>query len=152
MIVQKTKKQPKKSAAFGGRLLVLFWGLKYSHFLGVQNKIYTYWVYLMEHICFEVQLCIQKSILHEFCGIPGIWQIRCRAVSYIKYWFYIKLRLCWGLCPPPRTPQAAGDIWGRNHVRTFCHQKLHLNFVNNTRIVWSLMFFSRMAPQANSLS
>ena len=42
MIVQKTKQQPKKSAAFGGRLLVLFWGLKYSHFLGVQNKIYTY--------------------------------------------------------------------------------------------------------------
>ena len=28
-------KQPKKSAAFGGRL-------KYSHFLEVQNKIYTY--------------------------------------------------------------------------------------------------------------
>ena len=35
----------------------------------------------MEHICFEVQLCIQKSILHEFCGIPGIWQIGCRAVG-----------------------------------------------------------------------
>ena len=35
----------------------------------------------MEHICFEVRLCIQKSILHEFCAIPGIWQIGCRAVS-----------------------------------------------------------------------
>ena len=35
----------------------------------------------MEHICFEVQLCIQKWILHEFCGIPGIWQIGCRATS-----------------------------------------------------------------------
>ena len=63
--VQKTKKQPKKSAAFGGRLLVLFWGLKYSHFLEVQNKIYTYWVYLMEHIFFGVQLCIKISIFNE---------------------------------------------------------------------------------------
>ena len=53
MIVQKTKKQPKKSAAFGGRLLVLFWGLKYSHLLEVQDKICTYWVYLMEHIFFR---------------------------------------------------------------------------------------------------
>ena len=42
MTVQKTEKQPKKSAAFGGGLLVLFWGLKYNHFLEVQNKIYTY--------------------------------------------------------------------------------------------------------------
>ena len=39
MTVQKTKKQPKKSAAFGDRLLVLFWGLKQSQFLEVQNKI-----------------------------------------------------------------------------------------------------------------
>ena len=38
MIVQKTKKLPKKSAAFGGRLLVLFWGLKYNHFLDFQNE------------------------------------------------------------------------------------------------------------------
>ena len=51
--VQKTKKQPKKSAAFGGRLLVLFGVLKYSHFLEVQNKIYTYWVYLMEQFLFR---------------------------------------------------------------------------------------------------
>ena len=65
MTVPKTKKLPKKSAAFGGRLLVLFWGLKYSHFLGVQNKIYTYWVYLMEHICFEVQLCSEILIFNE---------------------------------------------------------------------------------------
>ena len=42
MTVQKAKKQPKKLAAFGGRLLVLLWGLKYGHFLEVQNKIYTY--------------------------------------------------------------------------------------------------------------
>ena len=47
----KDKNQPKKSAAFGGRLLVLFWGLKYSHFLEVQNNKWAYWVYLMEHIC-----------------------------------------------------------------------------------------------------
>ena len=37
----KDEKEPKKSATFGGRLLVLFWGLKYSHVLGVQNNIYT---------------------------------------------------------------------------------------------------------------
>ena len=67
MIVQKTKKQPKKSAPFGGGLLVLFWGLKYNHFLDFQNKKYRYWVYLMEHICFEVQLCIKISIFNEFC-------------------------------------------------------------------------------------
>ena len=42
LTVQKTKKLPKKSAPFGGRLLVLFWGLKYNKFLEVQNKIYTY--------------------------------------------------------------------------------------------------------------
>ena len=53
MTVQKMKKQPMKSAAFGGRLLVLFWGLKYSNFLEVQNDIYTYWVYLMESIFFR---------------------------------------------------------------------------------------------------
>jgi len=42
MTVQKTKKQPKKSTAFGGRLLVLFRSLKYSHFLEFQKEIYTY--------------------------------------------------------------------------------------------------------------
>ena len=40
MIVQKTKTQPKQSAAEGGRLLVLLWGLKYNHFLGAQNEIH----------------------------------------------------------------------------------------------------------------
>ena len=66
MTVQKTKKkQPKKSAAFGGRLLVLFWDLKYNHFLDFQNKTYRYWVYLMEHMFFEVQLCIKISIFKE---------------------------------------------------------------------------------------
>ena len=35
----------------------------------------------MEHIFFEVQLCIQKSIFNEFCGILGIWQIGCRVAS-----------------------------------------------------------------------
>ena len=35
-----------------------FGGLKYTHFLEVQNIVYTYWVYLMEHIYFEAQLCI----------------------------------------------------------------------------------------------
>ena len=40
--VFKTSKQPKKSAAEGGRLLRLFFRLLYSQFLEVQNKIYTY--------------------------------------------------------------------------------------------------------------
>ena len=35
----------------------------------------------MEHIFFEVQLCIQKSIFNKFCGILGIWQIGCRVAS-----------------------------------------------------------------------
>ena len=56
MIVQKTKQQPKKSAACGGRLLVRFWGLKYNHFLDFPNKKYRYWVYLMEHIFSEVDV------------------------------------------------------------------------------------------------
>ena len=81
-LYKRRTKRPKKSAAFGGRLLVLCWALKYNHFLGVQNKIYPYWVYLLEHIFFEVQLCIQKSIFNEFCGILGIWQIGCRVASH----------------------------------------------------------------------
>ena len=48
MIVQKTKNTAEEVE--GGRLLVLFWGLKYNHFLGVQNKIYPYRVDLLEHI------------------------------------------------------------------------------------------------------
>ena len=42
--------------------------LEYSQFLEVQNKIYTYWVYLMEHIFFEVQLCIKISMFSECCA------------------------------------------------------------------------------------
>ena len=38
--VQKTKKRPTKSAAFGDRLLRLFWGLNYRCFLGIQDKKY----------------------------------------------------------------------------------------------------------------
>ena len=71
LTVQRTKKQPKKSAAFGGRLLVLFWELGYSQFLEVQNTIYTYSVYLMEHILFEVQLCIKIFIFNDFCGFSN---------------------------------------------------------------------------------
>ena len=67
MTVFKTPKQHKKSAAEGGRLLRLFFRLLYSHFLEVQNKIYTYWVYLMEHIFLGVQLCIKASFFNEFC-------------------------------------------------------------------------------------
>ena len=39
--VQKTKQRPTKSAAFGGRLLRLCWGLRYRCFLGIQNKTWT---------------------------------------------------------------------------------------------------------------
>ena len=56
-----TRSRPPKAADFFG----CFFCLLYNHFLGVQNKIYTYWVYLMEHICFEVQLCIKISIFKE---------------------------------------------------------------------------------------
>ena len=75
MIVQKTKKWPKKSAAFGGGLLVPVLGLKYNHFLDFQNKKYRYWVYLMEHIFFDVRVCIKISILKEFCENWSKWGI-----------------------------------------------------------------------------
>ena len=65
MIVFKTSKQHKKSAAEGGGLLRLFFCLLYNHFLRVQNEICTYWVYLMEHIFFELQLCIEILIFKE---------------------------------------------------------------------------------------
>ena len=42
MIVFKTPKRHKKSAAEGDRLLRPFVRLLYNHFLRVQNKIYTY--------------------------------------------------------------------------------------------------------------
>ena len=48
-----------------GGLLRVFWGLKYTHFLRVQNEICTYWVYLMEHIFFEAQLCSEILIFKE---------------------------------------------------------------------------------------
>ena len=63
--VQKTKKLPKKSATFGGGLLVLFWGLKYRCFLDFQDKRYRLASYLMEHIYFEAQLCSEIAILKE---------------------------------------------------------------------------------------
>ena len=58
-----------------------FFRLLYSHFLEVQDKICTYWVYLMEHIFFEVRLCIKISMFNGFCGNPGLWQIGCRVTS-----------------------------------------------------------------------
>ena len=58
-----TRSRPPKAADFFG----CFFRLLYRQLLEVQNKIYTYWVYLMEHICFEVQLCIEISIFNEFC-------------------------------------------------------------------------------------
>ena len=65
MIVQMTKKQPKKSAAFGGRLLVLFWVLKYNHFLRVQDK-YIHILSISDGTYFfELQLCIEILLFKE---------------------------------------------------------------------------------------
>ena len=69
MTVFKTSTQHKKSAVEGGGLLRLFFRLSYNHFLRVQNEICTYWVYLMEHIFFEVQLCIEISIFRRKCNL-----------------------------------------------------------------------------------
>ena len=75
MIVQKTKKLPKKSAdflcCFGVLNTIISWEskIKYTH------------IDLLEHIFSEVQLCIQKSIFNGFCGILRIWQIGCRVAS-----------------------------------------------------------------------
>ena len=43
----------------------LCWGLKDNHILRVQNEVCTYWVYLMEHISFELHLCTEISIFKE---------------------------------------------------------------------------------------
>ena len=69
MTVFETSKQHKKSAAEGGRLHRQFFCLLYNHFLEVQNQIYTYWTYLMEYMCFTVQVCIKISMFDEFCEI-----------------------------------------------------------------------------------
>ena len=80
MIVQKTKTQPKKSAAFGGRLLVRFWVLNTIISWTHKIKKHRYRVYLMEHIYFEVQLCIKISIFKEILNID-ILIILCLATS-----------------------------------------------------------------------
>ena len=69
MIVLKTPKEPKKSAAEGGRLLRQLFCLLYNHFLEVQNIICRYSVYLMEHICFEAQLCMNMAMFTEKSNI-----------------------------------------------------------------------------------
>ena len=79
MIVFKTPKQHKKSAAEGGGLLRQFFRLLYRCFLDFQDNIYRLASYLMEHIFFEVQLCIEISMFNEFCKIPtpnNIWELR----------------------------------------------------------------------------
>ena len=104
MTVFKTSKQHKKSAAEGGRLLRLFFRLLYSHFLEVQNKIYTYWVYLMEHIFFEVQLCIKISIFSEFCEFSIFCQIAIRRpVWVLGYTLRLRLRLSRKMAPRARS-------------------------------------------------
>ena len=56
-----TRSRPPKAADFIG----CYFCLLYNHSLYSQNKKSRYWVYLMEHICFEVQLCIIISIFKE---------------------------------------------------------------------------------------
>ena len=68
--VKNTNKQPKKSAAFSGRILVLFWSLKYRCFLDFQNQRYRLASYLMEHIFSEAQLCSEILIFKE---TPIFW-------------------------------------------------------------------------------
>ena len=63
--VFKTSKQPKKSAAEGGRLLRLLFCLLYRCFLGIQIKTCRLASYLMEHIYFEAQLCSKLSMFKE---------------------------------------------------------------------------------------
>ena len=48
-----------------GRLLVLFWGLRYMCFRGIQNQKYRLASYLMEHMYLEAQLCNKISIFNE---------------------------------------------------------------------------------------
>ena len=57
----RTRSRPPKAADFFG----CFFRLLYNHFLDFQNNTYRYWVYLMEHIFFEAQLCIKISIFKE---------------------------------------------------------------------------------------
>ena len=63
--VFKTSKQPKKSAAEGGRLLRLLFRLLYRCFLGIQIKKCRLASYLMEHVYFEAQLCSEVATLKE---------------------------------------------------------------------------------------
>ena len=58
-------KQHKKSAAEGYRLLRLLFCLLYRCSLGIQIKKCRLASYLMEHICFEAQLCSRTSIFKE---------------------------------------------------------------------------------------
>ena len=48
------RRRPTSCAVLG----LCCFGFLYNHFLRAQHIIYTYWVYLMEHIYFEAQLCI----------------------------------------------------------------------------------------------
>ena len=93
----KDKKQPKKSAAFGGRLLVLFWGLKYIQFLEVQNKINTYWVYLMEHIF------LRSNYVLKYWFFINIVNFRISCQIAIRRPVFLNWKWKWGI--PER------DIW-----------------------------------------
>ena len=65
MIVFKTPKQPKKSAAEGGRLLRLLFRLLYKCFLGIQLNKCRLASYPIEHIYFEAQFCSEITTLKE---------------------------------------------------------------------------------------
>ena len=119
MTVPKTQKQPKKSAAFGGRLLVLFWGLKYSQFLEGQNKIYTYWIYLMEHMFLRSNYVLRYRFLMIFvnfrisCQIairrPASYHIMSGRIAIATTSLELRNQKCW-VSPRPRAL-----VW---HIRT----------------------------------
>ena len=63
--VFETSKQPKKSAAEGGRLLRLLFRLLCRCCLGIHITKCRLASYLMEHIYFEAQLCSEIATLKE---------------------------------------------------------------------------------------
>ena len=75
-----------KSEDFGGRLLVLHWGLKYSYLLQVQNEIWQYVLCLIEHMCVVVRLCIE--ILNNYRGKKG------RSLVCLSFHLILKSE-CW---------------------------------------------------------
>ena len=71
------KSRPPKAADFFGSFFVFCTIISWEPKIKNAHIEYISWNIFF----FEVQLCIQKSIFNEFCGILGIWQIGCRVAS-----------------------------------------------------------------------